>query len=139
MENTQQFKVKASQSNLMFIFGGILVGLGVITYMATGQAQIIGPGAILVFIGILQKSKVLISLNEKHMELRLAPLSPLNLILYSDMDRLEEITPKKVFLHAKIDGKDRKLRLPMTSLTKEDQDSILSTIKQYTTSESLSA
>ena len=129
MEAIKIYKVKDSQSNLMMILGSLMLLVGIISGVLTGHFTQIGFGILFLVLGAMQKGKELVKFNTEYMELKPAPLAATQLIRYTEIDKIEEITDKKIFLHGIINGKQKRLRLPVALLTAADKQEFLQELK----------
>ncbi len=126
MSDLREYKGKEANWLMPLIGGIIFLALGVVGVMIfAGFGVFIILGVMSIVMGVWNKGRSLVTLHPDHMEMKIAPAAPRQLVLYSDMKRLDKKNDKKAFLIADRDGKEKKLRLPLSALTPEDGSSLI--------------
>ena len=62
----------------------------------------------------------MIKMMDNNMEVKLAPLASTQYIKYSDIDKVERVNEKKIFVHYKAGDKTKKLRVPVHMMEPKD-------------------
>ncbi len=132
MESIKTFKFKPSLSRNNIIGGGILLVIGIILGVLTMRFMPAILGILFVFIGIKQQSMEVIRFLDKHLEIRLAPISGIKLIRYTDISNVDVVNNKRIEIQALILDKNKTTKIPLNSFTEEDQKAILSELSLYT-------
>lgn len=122
-----EFKIKKSLSKMFIVSGIIVIGISIISFAFTGRPTSLGFGILALVFGFVQKDKILVAFFENHLEMRIAPLRSVTLIKYNDINRIETINEKKIFLHGTIEGKEKKLRIPIALIENTEKHSLLET------------
>jgi hypothetical protein len=119
-EGTSFFRSR--KMNTMYV---AMVVIGIIGFLF---GLVAGPGSsslgILVIWGIFMlatKNKPLLSFHDTHLTIKLAPLAPLHLIAYKDIENIA-VRGKKV--HLSVSGRPKPILLPLNSFDENDHGEI---------------
>ncbi|TAJ11443.1 hypothetical protein DMA11_16775 [Marinilabiliaceae bacterium JC017] len=132
MNCMQSFKVKKSQTNSMISMGFVTVVIGIVMGISIGNYMFIGFGLFYLIIGLLQVDKEIIKLYANYLEIKAAPAARTVLVKYEDVRQIEVKSAKKIFMHCEINGESKRVRLPMTLLTNEDQGEFMESLRAKT-------
>jgi hypothetical protein len=86
----------------------------------------IGVGALFIGMGMWNGGRTVANLHNDHLEMKVAPLAARQLLLYKDVDSLDEQGPKKVFITAA----GKRTRLPLAVLEDADQPAFVEALKR---------
>ena len=134
MKAIKTYKMRESIVNFQ-IFGGLI--LAIIAFvgflMTTSGLVFLSPlvvSASLLIMGFINKDRETIKLYEDHLEMKFAPASPLHLIRYEDLIRLEDKGKNLKRLYFNSQGKEKKILLPLSQYTKEDMDEFIQLLEE---------
>ena len=129
MELQKSYNLKKSQSILSFMLGGFMTITGLITGLFFGDFNMVSFGLFLLIMGVLQHNVTMIKLYVNYLEVKPTPLSRIKRLKIKDIQEIEEINSKKIYLYCIVNGKRKKVRLPVIMLTDEDGISFLNELK----------
>ncbi|MFO8059010.1 MAG: hypothetical protein R6V10_17125 [bacterium] len=130
MSELREFKGKDTNWLMPLIGGVVFLVLGVAGVMIfAGFGFFVFAGIIGIVLGVWNRGRSLITLHPDHLEMKVAPAAPRQLVLYSDMKKVDQKSDKKAFLLAEQDGKEKKLRLPLPALTPEEGSSLINELE----------
>lgn len=112
----RQRKSGFTGTNTMLIMGSILLVMGLLLISSQGNPTPLGTGILVICISLWNSSRVLVALRDDHLEMKIAPLSSQQLILYKEIQQITE-EGKKTFLQT---TQGKKVPLPL-NLMEEDQ------------------
>ncbi|MBL6446677.1 hypothetical protein JMN32_10165 [Fulvivirga sp. 29W222] len=101
-------KFTQKQTNLGYFF---LVASIILVF--AGRVEMVAVAILHLVVAYNQKDKDLIKIEKDHLEIKLSLLSSTRFIKFSDITKVEEVNPKKVFLHYNEGPKSKKLRIPV--------------------------
>lgn len=134
MKAIKTYKMRDSIVNFQ-IFGGLI--LAIIAFvgflMTTIGLVFLSPlvvSASLLIMGFINKDRETIKLYEDHLEMKFAPASPLHLVRYEDLIRLEDKGKNLKRLYFNSQGKEKKILIPLSQYTKEDMDEFIQLLEE---------
>lgn len=129
MTAIKSYSVKNSYSNLFIIGGIVMLCLGVTVGILTGRFTQIGLGILFIVMGSMQHNREIIKFYDEYLEMKLAPLSPVLLMKYNELERLEHISKKKYFIYGIVNGKQKRVRLPVEMISNVEQPNLIQDLK----------
>jgi hypothetical protein len=133
MKLLKTIQIKASSANLG-IYGGFILGIiALFSYLLTYQPMFIFPIILcwmFIVIGFMKKKWDAIKLYEDFMELKMAPLSPLILINYSDLNKIEKINAKSIKIHHLNKRKEIQTTVVLSEFDEKDQVELVQFLMQ---------
>jgi len=128
-EPEKLFKMKPGKLNGLIILGLLMTALGIYDFITIGSTNVpLVAGIFFIIISVMGRDYPILKLFDDHIEIRPGPMARKKLILYSEIESLEE-KPKKSFLSVNQNGKKKKITLPMTYLTKDDQEELIKELR----------
>ncbi|GEM_PF-3088039 len=128
MKAIKTYKMKESAVNIPLYAGSVLAIIALISFLVTMQPLFlpgVGISVFLVVISLMNKNRETIKLYEDHMELKFAPASPLHLIRYQDLLRLEDKNKNLKRLYFLSEGKEKKIWIQLNQHEKEDMEEFI--------------
>ncbi|MGB6083386.1 hypothetical protein [Moheibacter sp.] len=128
MKAIKTYKMKESAVNIPLYAGSVLAIIALVSFLVTMQPLFlpgVGISVFLVVISLMNKNRETIKLYEDHMELKFAPASPLHLIRYQDLLRLEDKNKNLKRLYFLSEGKEKKIWIQLNQHEKEDMEEFI--------------
>jgi len=133
MQKIKAYKMKETIVNLQ-IFGGLILAIiSLVSFLVTAEPTFLAPlviSASFLVMGLINKSRENIKIYEDHLEMKFAPASPLHLIRYEDLIRLEDKGKNQKRLYFLSEGKEKKILIPLSQHPKEDMDEFVNFLEE---------
>jgi hypothetical protein len=121
MNSTNSFYAKPSDTKNKFALGAFFIIIGFLFQFTTGRSFLFIPlGILQIFFANWQK-KPIIKVHNDHFEMKITPIAPKHLILFSDIKEIIEVNEKKALLKTK----DKEISVPLKILTIPDGKKLL--------------
>jgi len=128
MKAIKAYKMRDSIVNFQ-IFGGLIMAIiAFVCCLITSGLVFLPPLIVsvwLLIMGFINKKRETIKLYEDHLEMKFAPASPLHLVRFEDLIRLEDKGKSEKRLYFNSQGKEKKILLPLSQHPKEDMDEFI--------------
>jgi|SRR5690606_8751350 len=133
MKIIKNYQMKDSAINLPIYAGSVLAIISLVSFFMTLQPMFLpglGLSVFFVVLGFINKNRDTIKLYEDHMELKFAPASPVHLIRYSDLIRLEDKNKNMKRLYFQSEGKEKRIWIPLSQHKEEDMQEFIKFLEE---------
>lgn len=110
--------------------GFIILGTIAFIILLIGKNLLSFGGLGLIGIGIWHIKNRLIVIDKDNMEMKIAPLRSRQIIRYSNITKMEVISPKKVLLLVKENGGEKKIKLPMSFIKTDERELLINELRR---------
>jgi len=117
-----------SGSTSIMVMGGLQLACGIFVLFISGLGSVlVGAGILVIIVGFWQSGRVLMTLHEDHLDMKIAPMAAHRQILYEDITDIDDSKPKQAFLVAD----EKRVMLPKATLTPDDWDDFVTALRQH--------
>ncbi len=128
MKEEKVYKPCKKYVNQQFLTAFIFLAGGIFALMH-GKFYFIGMSILFFIIAFMTKNRDMVKLFKTSMEMKFAPLSSTKYIRYSDIQNVEKIDDKKIFVHYKEGTSLQKIRVPVHLFEKDDLTDFLKVMR----------
>ena len=121
-----EFKTSSTWIVMYVISGVVFVIMG----LAMPRYLFVGVGAVFCIVGGYLKMVPILWLRDDHLAMKIAPAAPKKLVLYKEIDSIDEVSPKKLIVRATVDGSTKKIKVPLNMLPPSDRADFLAELKK---------
>lgn len=128
MEARKIFKPAKKFVNQQFLISAIML-IGGFIALANGVPHLIAMGILVLIMAYYHKNRQMIKLFDNNMELKFSPLGPTTYVKYTDIEKTERESDKRIFIYYTEGGKTKKIRVPVHLLEQNDLTEFLKVVE----------